>query len=218
MQFYWLSPIIILPLWANWKYGLTWWSIIFATMTGVLGFITKVCRKPPTSIFAAVSFEDYGVDNPYPSYCGKQIFGSDFGPFIRAQVYLIGLLFGWILYKIKGRTIKIPLVSLRSYFIKNYVWNIFCMITTSWLYHNSKINILGFEHGPMASCTGYNGTCCVWSSWSKAWYCPKRISMGTCLRRGRNLSNINHLQLLSTSCMELISLLDYFCLFERIWW
>ena len=77
MQFYWLSPIIILPLWANWKYGLTWWSIIFATMTGVLGYITKVCRKPPTSIFAAVSFEDYGVDNPYPSYCGKQIFGSD---------------------------------------------------------------------------------------------------------------------------------------------
>ena len=121
MQFYWLSPIIILPLWWNWKYGLTWWSIIFATMTGVLGFITKVCRKPPTSIFAAVSFEDYGVDNPYPSYCGKQIFGSDFGPFIRAQVYLIGLLFGWILYEIKGRTIKIPLVSLRSYFIKNYV-------------------------------------------------------------------------------------------------
>ena len=119
MQFYWLSPIIILPLWVNWKYGLTWWSIIFATMTGVLGYITKVCRKPPTSIFAAVSFDDYGVDNPYPSYCGKQIFGSDFGPFIRAQVYLIGLLFGWILYKIKGKTIKIPHVSLTSFCLSN---------------------------------------------------------------------------------------------------
>ena len=114
MQFYWLSPIIILPLWANWKYGLTWWSIIFATMTGVIGYITKVCRKPPTSVFAAISFE--GVDNPYPEWCGKHIFGSDFGPFIRSQVYLIGLLFGWILYKIKGKKIKIPHVSRIKYF------------------------------------------------------------------------------------------------------
>ena len=115
MQFYWLSPLIILPIWANWKYGLTWWSIVFATMTGVIGWVTKACRKPPTSIFSAVTFD--GVDIKRPDVCNKQIFSSDFGPFIRAQVYLIGLLFGWILYKIKGKKIKIPHVSLINSFL-----------------------------------------------------------------------------------------------------
>ena len=79
-------------------------------MTGVIGWVTKACRKAPTSLFIGVTFE--GVDIKRPSVCDKQIFSSDFGPFIRAQVYLIGLLFGWILYKIKGKKIKIPHVIL----------------------------------------------------------------------------------------------------------
>ena len=111
MQFYWLSPLIILPLWWNWKYGLTWWTILFATMTGVIGWFTKACKKPPTSIMTGIYFEgDHDVDHKFPA-CHTSVVSSDFGPFIRAQVYLIGLLFGWILFKIKGKKIRIPQVS-----------------------------------------------------------------------------------------------------------
>ena len=110
MQLYWLSPLIILPLWLNWKYGIAWWTIIFSITTGIIGWITKVCHKPPTSVFAAARFPGHDVVRK-DELCAKQIFGSDFGPFIRAQPYLIGLLVGWILYKMKGKKIKIPHVS-----------------------------------------------------------------------------------------------------------
>merc|ERR1719414_1623182 len=108
MQFYWLSPLVILPIWWNWKYGLTWWTILFALFTGIIGWFTKACKKPPTSIGGNIYFPgDHDVDHEYPA-CRSQAVGSDFGPFIRAQVYLIGLLFGWVLFKLKGKTIRIP--------------------------------------------------------------------------------------------------------------
>ena len=110
MQFYWLSPLIILPIWANWKYGLTWWAMVFATMTGVIGWTTKACTKPPTSISAAIYFENVHYEHRPPT-CDSIAIGADFAPYIRSQVYLIGLLFGWILYKIKGKIIQIPHVS-----------------------------------------------------------------------------------------------------------
>ena len=119
MQLYWLSPLIMLPIWYNWKLGLTWWSIVFATMTGIIGWCTKVCAKPPTSIFAAISFEDHDVKRP--EVCGKQFIGSDFAPFIRAQVYLIGILFGWILYKLKGKKIQILHVSIFPVYCCPYI-------------------------------------------------------------------------------------------------
>ena len=107
MQFYWLSPLIILPIWFNVKYGLTWWAIVFATMTGVIGWTTKACNKAPTSISGSTYFENVHYEHRPPS-CDAVAISGDFAPFIRAQVYLIGLLFGWILFKIKGKKIKIP--------------------------------------------------------------------------------------------------------------
>ena len=103
----------MLPIWYNWKLGLTWWSIIFAMITGLIGWFTKVCSKPPTGIMASVYFEGHHVEHK-PAVCDKMIVSSDFGPFIRAQVYLIGILFGWILYKLKGKKIQIPHVSIYS--------------------------------------------------------------------------------------------------------
>ena len=110
MQLYWLSPLIILPFWWNWKYGIAWWSIIFSIVTGIIGWVTKACSKPPTSIMASVVFEGHEIKNR-PEACNKMILSADFGPFIRAQPYLIGLLFGWILYNLKGKKIKVPHVS-----------------------------------------------------------------------------------------------------------
>ena len=46
-----------------------------------------------------------------PQVCDTGIITNDFALFTRAQPYLIGLLFGWILYKIKGKKITIPHVS-----------------------------------------------------------------------------------------------------------
>jgi hypothetical protein len=118
MQFYWLSPLIILPLWVNWKYGIAWWSIIFSIVTGIQGWVTKACLKAPTSVFGAVTFvknitgEEYRhIMEDRPAICGKSCVSSDFAPFLRAQPYLIGLLVGWVLYKTKGNKIKINHVS-----------------------------------------------------------------------------------------------------------
>ena len=119
MQFYWLSPLIILPIWFNVKYGLTWWAIVFATMTGVIGWTTKACNKAPTSISGSTYFENVHYEHRPPS-CDAVAISGDFAPFIRAQVYLIGLLFGWILFKIKGKKIKIPHV------INMYLYRILC--------------------------------------------------------------------------------------------
>ena len=88
---------------------------MFATMTGIIGWSTKVCKKPPTRIMASSYFEGHHVEHR-PPVCDKMIVSSDFGPFIRAQVYLIGILFGWILYKLKGKKIQIPHVSIYSGF------------------------------------------------------------------------------------------------------
>ena len=110
MQLYWLSPLIILPLWANWKYGIAWWSIIFAIVTGIQGWVTKVCQKPPTSVFGAAKFVGHEIKNK-PALCGRMCVSSDFAPFLRAQPYLIGLLVGWVLYKTKGKKLKIPQVG-----------------------------------------------------------------------------------------------------------
>ena len=108
MQLYWLSPIVIFPLWWNWKAGLTWWAILYSLVTGIIAWVTKVCTKLPTPIFTgAAKFVGHEV-NEKPDACNYQVFSSDFGPFIRAQPYLIGLLFGWVLYKLKGKKIKIP--------------------------------------------------------------------------------------------------------------
>ena len=109
MQFFWLSPLIILPIWWNWKAGLTWWTIIFATITGIIGWVTKTCNRPPTSIGASPVFEDIHIEHKPPT-CDSIAIRGDFAPFIRGQVYLIGLLFGWMLYKIKGKKIRIPRV------------------------------------------------------------------------------------------------------------
>ena len=110
MQLYWLSPFIILPLWKNWKLGIVWWASIYASITGIIGWLTKVCHRPPTSIFAVANYSGHYVTD-MPEICHHGIVSSDFGPFIRAQPYLIGLLFGWILYKTKSKKIRISRVS-----------------------------------------------------------------------------------------------------------
>ena len=83
---------------------------MFSIVTGIIGWVTKACSKPPTSIMASVVFEGHEIKNR-PEACNKMILSADFGPFIRAQPYLIGLLFGWILYNLKGKKIKVPHVS-----------------------------------------------------------------------------------------------------------
>ena len=105
MQLYWLSPAIILPLWINWKFGIAWWAVVYASTTGIIGWLTKICQKPPTSIFGSIE-----PGTHLREACTKMMISADFGPFLRAQPYLIGLLFGWILYKTKSKKIKIPRV------------------------------------------------------------------------------------------------------------
>ena len=56
MQFYWLSPILIFPLWWNWKAGLAWWTIVFSTLTGIMGWVTKACTKAPNSVMGKFLF------------------------------------------------------------------------------------------------------------------------------------------------------------------
>ena len=107
MQLYWLSPIIILPLWINWKYGIAIWAMVFSIITGVIGWVTKACTKAPTSVMASAHFIGHELEHRPPA-CDKQFRSIDYGPMIHGQPYLIGLLFGWILYKTKGKKIKIP--------------------------------------------------------------------------------------------------------------
>ena len=120
MQLYWLSPIVIFPLWLNWKYGIAWWSIIFSILTGIMGWVTKACVKPPTGIFGAVKYVGHEIERP--DICGKACVSGDFAPFLRAQPYMIGLLVGWVFYKTKGKKIKIPHVSYCSKLgIRDYI-------------------------------------------------------------------------------------------------
>ena len=68
---------------------------MYAATTGIIGWLTDACSKPPTSIFAP-------GDPDVMEACHKSVISGDFGPFIRGQPYLIGLLCGWILYKTKS--------------------------------------------------------------------------------------------------------------------
>lgn len=75
-----------------------------------MGWVTKVCNKPPTGTFAKTTYIGHEIEEK-PAVCDVSCVASDFAPFLRAQPYMIGLLVGWVFYKTKGKKIKIPHVS-----------------------------------------------------------------------------------------------------------
>ena len=51
MQFYFLSPIILLPLWKKPKYGFALGGLIYAILTFIIGFLVVHYHLPPTNNF-----------------------------------------------------------------------------------------------------------------------------------------------------------------------
>ena len=51
MQFYFLSPLFILPLWKNFRIGLIWWCTVMVGMTCVIGYFVIQYELPPSQLF-----------------------------------------------------------------------------------------------------------------------------------------------------------------------
>lgn len=49
MQFYWYSPIIILPIWYNLKLGLIWWVVQLFVFTGIPAYVAAHFYLPLAS-------------------------------------------------------------------------------------------------------------------------------------------------------------------------
>ena len=47
MQMYWLSPLVILPIWFNERIGLAFWATCLAGFTALQGYMTGYFRFGP---------------------------------------------------------------------------------------------------------------------------------------------------------------------------
>ena len=51
MQFYFLSPIILIPMWRKPKYGFALGGLIYVILTFIIGFLVVHYHLPPTHTF-----------------------------------------------------------------------------------------------------------------------------------------------------------------------
>ena len=114
MQFYILSPLFILPLWKSFWLGLIWWSVVMVGMTCVIGYFVIHYQLAPAQMFLFMfnPANNLGIDMSLEFYMR---------PYIRFQPYMIGILFGYAMYKTRGSNIKIPHVSeqrILAYFVR----------------------------------------------------------------------------------------------------
>jgi len=97
MQMYWYAPLIILPIWWNEKIGLVFWGLNMAAFTCVQGYLTAHYHLGPSIIIQHEKLHGFNSDFDYYNRV-----------YTRMQPYLIGLLLGYILFKTKGKTVRIP--------------------------------------------------------------------------------------------------------------
>jgi len=95
MQFYFLSPILLIPLWRKPKYGFVLGAMIYTLLTFIIGFLVVHYHLPPTHVF--ISAPDIDMTTWFYDM-----------PYVRFQPYLIGIFFGYLFYKTKNMEVKIP--------------------------------------------------------------------------------------------------------------
>lgn len=102
-QLYIFAPLIVLPLYNNPKLGLKLWTGAMVASTGLIAYLANSYKLPLDSVYAtledAKAMEEAGVDE-FISFYQR--------PHMRIQPYLIGILIGWILFKLRGQELKIP--------------------------------------------------------------------------------------------------------------
>ena len=110
MQMYIVSPILIYPLFKEWKIwkvniGYALAAVTYITLTFYMGYVTVYYTMGPEQGFAKHVLVDRFDE--MEDYYEK--------PWFRFQPYLIGMLLGYILFKTKNKEIKIPHVSCLQY-------------------------------------------------------------------------------------------------------
>ena len=135
LQFYLYAPLIFLPIWYSETLGLLWWFINLIVFTAVPAYISSYNHMPPTGLsiimllflmkslcgtMSPVTHPDtcyFFLCSVSPDLPNQNLHGfngmDDFyiKPWCRFQPYLMGLLLGYILFKLRGKTIHIPQVT-----------------------------------------------------------------------------------------------------------
>ncbi|XP_072041409.1 nose resistant to fluoxetine protein 6-like [Amphiura filiformis] len=99
MQFFIISPFIIYPLYRFWKAGILTIVVLFLTSFGSTIYLC---------VYWGIGFANTGFYNDRVANDPRP--GDDYlyaKPWHRIPPYLIGILFGYMLYKLKGRSIQI---------------------------------------------------------------------------------------------------------------
>ena len=120
MQFYILSPLLILPLYKNRTLGFTVCGVVYGVLTFLMGYLVIHYELPPSHTFPtwAENYWDKKVPKSYISLFSPPKESFDMTtyfydvPWTRFQPYLIGILFGYLLFVTKKKEIKISHVSL----------------------------------------------------------------------------------------------------------
>ena len=107
---YIVSPILIYPLFKEWKIwkvniGYALAAVTYITLTFYMGYVTVYYTMGPEQGFARHALVDRFDE--MEDYYEK--------PWFRFQPYLIGMLLGYILFKTKNKEVKIPHVSYQKY-------------------------------------------------------------------------------------------------------
>ena len=94
MQFYVISPLLLIPLFYSLPSGLIAIGITLLTSIGLTGFIAGYYRYPANGLYDVISGSEI-VNSHIPGQ-SSEIYGK---PYCRITPYLVGILLGYILYK-----------------------------------------------------------------------------------------------------------------------
>ncbi|XP_071543591.1 nose resistant to fluoxetine protein 6-like isoform X2 [Panulirus ornatus] len=96
-QIYLVLPLVLVPLLYTRRIGLAWLGVVTLVFIAVPVIIFAVYQQYPTLPFQVPEFEFVpGIDTYMTPWC-------------RANVYLIGVWAGWILFTLQGKTIKLQM-------------------------------------------------------------------------------------------------------------
>ncbi|XP_071944620.1 O-acyltransferase like protein-like [Antedon mediterranea] len=100
MQFFIISPILIILLYKNWKIGLPAISVLCAASIAITAWISYYWGLPVTGSVLQGYYNNRTVDILDDRMYAK--------PYCRIQAFLVGMAVGYILYRLDKKAIKIP--------------------------------------------------------------------------------------------------------------
>lgn len=107
MQFYWITPLLLIPLFYSEGIGLAW-NLIVMTGSFIATYVISATYKMPPSGFGGGEFED--VDGNYNRLYYRK-------PWCRIGPYIVGMLMGYILYKTDCKVKMSRFVNFCGWFI-----------------------------------------------------------------------------------------------------